>query len=187
MEDPLPIKLGIKNFKTLHENKQDLNQFFEDKVINVIKQFPNTYDFKLPVSGVIADLDLSVRALNSLKQGGIVTTEDLFSLPLSDMTTLNFSSRTINEISEYQNKQDLEQFYDITLKPCKKECVFEARCKNKYSIHFLEKSEDNKKEQLESLPRFTPLSNSKMLEDIEGEYVLFSSVLNLFLAKNKNK
>ena len=104
MKDPLPIKLGIKNFKTLHENKQDL-----------------------------------------------------------------------------------EQFYDITLKPCKKGCVCEARCKNKSSIHFLEKSEDNKKEQLESLTRFTPLSNSEMLEDIEGEYVLFSSVLNLFVAKKNKK
>ena len=84
----------------------------------------------------------------------------------------------------HDNKKDLEQFYDITLKPCKKGCVCEARCKNKYSIHFLEKSDDNKKEQLESLPRFTPLSNSEMLEDIEGEYVLFSSVLNLFSPKN---
>ena len=83
----------------------------------------------------------------------------------------------------HENKQDLEQFYDITLKPCKKGCVCEARCKNKSSTHFLEKSEDNKKEQLESLLRFTPLSNSEMLEDIEGEYVLFSSVLNLFSAK----
>ena len=105
----------MEKYKTLNENKQDLNQFFEDKVTNVIKQFPNTHDFKLPVSGFIADLNLSVRALNSLKQGGIVTMEDLFSLSSSDMTNLNFSSRTINEISEYktihQNKQDLGQFY----------------------------------------------------------------------------
>lgn len=38
-----------------------------------------------------------------------------------------------------------------------------------------------------NLDRFTPLSNGEMLEDTYGEYVLFSSVLNLFSAKNKIK
>ena len=34
-----------------------------------------------------------------------------------------------------------------------------------------------------NLDRFTPLNNGQMLEDTYGEYVLFSSVLNLFAAK----
>ena len=35
-----------------------------------------------------------------------------------------------------------------------------------------------------SLDRFTILDNGETLEDLEGEYVLFSSVLNLFAPKN---
>lgn len=36
-----------------------------------------------------------------------------------------------------------------------------------------------------SLDRFTILPNGETLEDLDGEYVLFSSVLNLFAPKNK--
>ena len=39
------------------------------------------------------------------------------------------------------------------------------------------------KKDIYSLDRFTLLSNGSMLEDLDGEYVLFSSVLNLFVPK----
>lgn len=39
-------------------------------------------------------------------------------------------------------------------------------------------------QELYKLDRFTLLLDNNLLEDIEGEYVLFSSVLNLFSAKN---
>ena len=103
MEDPLPIKLGIKNFKTLHENKQDLEQFY---------------------------------SAEKLKQ-----------------------KEHLNRIIALQESV----------------------------IKSYEKTEDKAILKINSLDRFTPLSNSEMLEDIEGEYVLFSSVLNLFSAQNKNK
>lgn len=101
MKDPLPIKLGIKNFKTLHENKQELEQFYSAEKLKEIER--------------------------------------------------------LNRI--------------ITLQ----ESVIKS----------YERNEDKAVILINSLDRFTPLSNSKMLEDIEGEYVLFSSVLTLFSAKNE--
>ena len=57
---------------------------------------------------------------------------------------------------------------------------------NKYSAkNFEYKIEDYINKVVYSLDRFTPLTNGQMLEDLEGEYVLFSSVLNLF-AENKS-
>lgn len=57
----------------------------------------------------IEDLDISVRALNSIKQAGIKTTDELFNLDERQMRLLNFSSRTINEILNYENIQILQR------------------------------------------------------------------------------
>lgn len=50
---------------------------------------------------MIEDLDISVRALNSVRQAGIKTTDELFSLDERQMSLLNFSKRTIIEILNY--------------------------------------------------------------------------------------
>lgn len=70
----------------------------------------------------------------------------------------------------HQNKQDLNQFFS------------ESIVEKMKPLQLL----NNLKQELFTLDRFTPLNNSEMLEDIDGEYVLISSVLNLFSA-NKNK
>ena len=120
----------MEKYKTMHENKV---------MINPPKE--------------ITELDLSVRALNSIKQSGIRTVDELFNLSSNDMLDLKFGKKTISEINEYK----------VILNP------------------------PTLQEEIFTLERFTPLSNSEMLEDIEGEYVLFSSVLNLFSAKKNKK
>lgn len=107
----------MERYKTIHENKVMIN--------------PPT------------DLDLSVRALNSIKQANIKTVDELFNLSINDMIVLKFGKRTINEIKELKSSY-------ITEKPLLK------------------------------LDRYTPLNNGQMLEDLYGEYVLFSDVSALF-------
>jgi DNA-directed RNA polymerase alpha subunit len=53
---------------------------------------------------MIEDLDISVRTLNSVRQAGIKTTDELFSLDERQMRLLNFSKRTIIEILNYERK-----------------------------------------------------------------------------------
>lgn len=88
--------------------------------------------------------------------------------------------KTIKTIHE--NKNDLEQFY-INCK-CHNSGVssFTGAC----NICNLRKKEINNVNNLVyTLDRFTILPNGEALEDLDGEYVLFSSVLNLFAPKNK--
>ena len=48
----------------------------------------------------VYELNLSARALNSIKQASIDTTQELFSLSINDMTKLKFGRKTILEIEE---------------------------------------------------------------------------------------
>lgn len=59
----------------------------------------------------------------------------------------------------YQNKQDLNQFF---------------------SENTLQDLKSKIEPVILNIDRFTPLKNGEILEDIEGEYVLLSSVLSLF-------
>ena len=72
--------------------------------------------------------------------------------------------RTIHE-----NKNDLEQFYS---KPIVEKIQVPQLINNLQTG-------------LYKLDRFTILPNGETLEDLDGEYVLFYSVLNLFAPKNK--
>ena len=115
----------------------------------------------------LKDLDFSVTALNSFKQADINTEKELIECNPNIYKKLNFSNRTIMEIKDYktlhENKNDLEQF--ITKQPTWVD-VF-----------------SNVNNLVYSLDRFTILDNKELIEDLDGEYVLFSSVLNLFAPK----
>ena len=65
----------------------------------------------------------------------------------------------------HENKNDLEQF--ITKQPTWVDAI------------------NNLNNLVYSLDRFTILDNKELIEDLDGVYVLFSSVLNLFAPKNK--
>ena len=67
----------------------------------------------------------------------------------------------------HENKNDLEQF--IRKQPTWVDVI------------------NNVNNAVYSLDRFTILPNGETLEDLDGEYVLFSSVLNLFAPKNNKK
>ena len=64
----------------------------------------------------------------------------------------------------HENKNDLEQFYS-------KSTLEDIKSKVEPLIY--------------TLDRVTILENKELIEDLDGEYVLFSSVLNLFAPKNK--
>ena len=108
----------MEKFKTLHENKNDLEQFW---IFN---------------TGSI--------------DGKILTPEELLG----------------NQITK-------DEFY----KNIKKEKLIRENQAKKYLR--IETKE------VYNLDRFTVLPNGETLEDLDGEYVLFSSVLNLFAPKNK--
>ena len=65
----------------------------------------------------------------------------------------------------HQNKSELEQFYSAK--------------------NFEYKEEDYINNFVYSLDRFTHLENGEILEDLDGEYVLFSDVLKLFSAQKE--
>lgn len=79
---------------------------------------------------------------------------------------------------------------NVTINACSKgkTCFCDGSCKitNKYTAEKFEyKEEEYYVKEINNLDRFTPLNNSEMLEDLQGEYVLISSVLNLFTPKNE--
>lgn len=65
----------------------------------------------------------------------------------------------------HENKNELEQFYSTK--------------------NFEYKNEDYVNKIVYNLDRFTHLENGEILEDLDGEYVLFSDVLKLFSAEKE--
>lgn len=103
------------------------------------------------------------------------------------LKNLDASVRAINSIKEarIQSKEELFSLSTndmIILKFGRKTIQEISELKSKY------KPSSNPNDAVSNLDRFTNLSNGEMLEDLDGEYVLFSDVIKavsiLFSAQN---
>lgn len=101
------------------------------------------------------NLDLSVRALNSIKQANIKSTEELFSLSTNDMIILGFGRKSILEINELKDKYSAKNF-----------------------------EEDYWIKQINNLDKYDAEICERMNLWENGIYVKLEDGLNLFSAKN---
>jgi len=88
----------------------------------------------------------------------------------------------INKIAKKELKKEIEAMEKFkTAKQLEAETNIGNLVKDKYSAKKFEyKEEDFYKKLLFNLDRFTQLENKEIIEDLDGEYVLFSDVLKLF-------
>ena len=129
----------MEKYKTIHESRNDLEQFYK----------------------IGFDLDLSVRALNSIKQTNIKTTDELLNLTDLEMKALGFGNKTICEINDIKN--------NATLFP-------KVETRTSIIAEF-----KNKILQLDKYDNYNGEDNACFITTtVDGEYVKIEDVLNLF-------
>ena len=129
----------MEKYKTIHESRNDLEQFYK----------------------IGFDLDLSVRALNSIKQTNIKTTDGLLNLTDLEMKALGFGNKTICEINDIKN--------NATLFP-------KVETRTSIIAEF-----KNKILQLDKYDNYNGEDNACFITTtVDGEYVKIEDILNLF-------